>query len=219
MYRYFIQPIINKFSGSVIGYELLIRELIDGQWQLPQCFSAIPQEVQTNLLVTIAQKLSRKISFVSFNVNWAQFSSPEFSQLLIETQQKISPVTLVLEIIEEPVQTNFSTTEIIQQMNYFNQHGVLIALDDVDTGCNLYPEVQAFLPYVFEIKFPCQNFRQAGRQTEIKTALQKWQQIAANNNLNLVVEGVETAADDQLLDELENSYRQGYYYGKPRLFQ
>lgn len=42
MYRYFIQPIFNKYKGSLVGYEMLIREYVNGHWRLPQCFSGNP---------------------------------------------------------------------------------------------------------------------------------------------------------------------------------
>lgn len=219
MYRYFIQPIFNKYKGSLVGYEMLIREYVNGHWRLPQCFSAIPKQVQSELLVTVAQKLSRKIGFVYFNLTWEQFLDNEFAQILIKTQKEISPVTLVIEIIEEPVQSNYSFEQIIQQFNFYRQHGALITLDDVGTGINTLENIQGFLPYIFGLKFPLQNFRAEGRQEQIITELATWKKVADTNNISLVVEGVENEADDQFLDNLEISYRQGYHYGKPRLFE
>lgn len=182
-------------------------------------FPAIPKQVQSELLVTVAQKLSRKIGFVYFNLTWEQFLDNEFAQILIKTQKEISPVTLVIEIIEEPVQSNYSFEQIIQQFNFYRQHGALITLDDVGTGINTLENIQGFLPYIFGLKFPLQNFRAEGRQEQIITELATWKKIADTNNISLVVEGVENEADDQFLDNLEISYRQGYHYGKPRLFE
>ncbi|KRN81691.1 EAL domain-containing protein [Ligilactobacillus acidipiscis] len=138
---------------------------------------------------------------------------------MIKTQKEISPVTLAIEIIEEPVQTNYSFEQIIQQFNFYRQHGALITLDDVGTGINTLENIQGFLPYIFGLKFPLQNFRAEGRQEQIITELATWKKIADTNNISLVVEGVENEADDQFLDNLEISYRQGYHYGKPRLFE
>lgn len=219
MYRYFIQPIINKFSDSLIGYEMLIREFINQKWQSPVNFADIPQQVQLNLLTIAAQKLSRKVGFVDFNLTWDQFLDQEFAKILTATQAKISPVTLILEIIEEPTKHQYSTEQIIHQMDYFKQNGILIALDDVDTGSNIYQNIRPFFPFIFEIKFALQNFRTEKRFDQIAPALNHWIDVSNANNLTLIVEGIETPDDDQLLNDLKVTYRQGYYYGKPRLFE
>lgn len=219
MYRYFIQPISNKFKSSLVGYEMLIREYKEGKWVLPQNFSAIPKQVQSDLLVTVGKKLSRKVGFVAFNLTWEQFFDPEFTQILISTQKKISPVTLIIEIIEEPAQKNYSVEQIIQQINKFRQYGISIALDDVGTGVNTFKNIHPLFPFITEIKFPFQNFRDEGRQSSICKELTCWKKVAENHNLSLVVEGIEDSNDDSFLNQLEIPYRQGYYYGKPRLFE
>lgn len=40
MYRYFIQPQLDKFNNSLIGYEMLIRyrETDQDRWTLPESF-------------------------------------------------------------------------------------------------------------------------------------------------------------------------------------
>lgn len=96
---------------------------------------------------------------------------------MIKTQKEISPVTLAIEIIEEPVQTNYSFEQIIQQFNFYRQHGALITLDDVGTGINTLENIQGFLPYIFGLKFPLQNFRAEGRQEQIITELATWKKL------------------------------------------
>ncbi len=47
MYRYFIQPQLDKFNNSLIGYEMLIRyrETDQDRWTLPESFDNIPIDV------------------------------------------------------------------------------------------------------------------------------------------------------------------------------
>ena len=51
MYRYFIQPQLDKFNNSLIGYEMLIRyrETDQDRWTLPESFDNIPIDVQSQL--------------------------------------------------------------------------------------------------------------------------------------------------------------------------
>lgn len=50
MYRYFIQPQLDKFNNSLIGYEMLIRyrETDQDRWTLPESFDNIPIDVQAD---------------------------------------------------------------------------------------------------------------------------------------------------------------------------
>lgn len=62
MYRYFIQPQLDKFNNSLIGYEMLIRyrETDQDRWTLPESFDNIPIDVQVSLLKATASELALK---------------------------------------------------------------------------------------------------------------------------------------------------------------
>mgnify|MGYP003366573327 FL=1 len=62
-----------------------------------------------------------------------------------------------------------------------------------------------------------QNFRSEHRESQIVDQLKFWKKVADQYHLRLVVEGTETAEEDQLLDDLDLPFRQGYFYGKPHL--
>lgn len=57
MYRYFIQPQLNKANQSLIGYELLMKQHTSHGWQPPVSFSALPASVIADTLRQTAQKL------------------------------------------------------------------------------------------------------------------------------------------------------------------
>lgn len=217
MYRYFIQPQLNKFTKSLFGYEFLIRKFDDQHWILPEDFNAILVDVQAVLLQQTAGKLALKISSVSFNLNRTQFINPEMADALAKVQLALYPVRLIVEVTEEPTDKGISKAQVAAEVSYYDQHGIQISLDDVGSGNNTLANVESFLPLVHEIKFAMQNFRREGRAAEIPEQLVHWQKIADQYKLRFVVEGIETIEDDQLLDQLEIPYRQGYYYGKPHL--
>lgn len=218
MYRYFIQPQLNKFTQSLFGYEFLIRKFDDQHWILPEDFNAILVDVQAVLLQQTAGKLALKISSVSFNLNRTQFMDPEMAAALAKVQLALYPVRLIVEVTEEATDSQVSQQQVVTQLRYYDQHGIQISIDDVGSGHNTFANVEAFLPFAHELKFAMQNFRREGRADEIPDQLVRWRKIADQYHLRFVVEGIENDEDDQLLDQLEIPYRQGYYYGKPHLF-
>lgn len=219
MYRYFLQPQLNALTNSLIGYEMLIRQEVAGQWVLPKDFASIPIDIQADLLRRTAQKLKLKIGSVSFNTNQSQFVDCTIGQAILDAQRSIYPVNLILEVTEEHTDEKISNQQIIDQVHFFDDHGIQLSLDDIGTGINTYEHLKPVLPYASEIKFAMQNFRQEKRTAEIPTALKFWQEIAAQYNLRLILEGVETQQEHEMANALHIDLRQGWFYGKPHLFK
>ncbi len=219
MYRYFLQPQLDVLNNSLIGYELLIRQQVDGKWVLPHNFESIPIDIQADLIARTAQKLMLKIGSVSFNVNQRQFIDPTIAQAIIKAQVQIYPVNLVLEVTEEVTDKKVTNKQIIDQVHYFDEHGIQLSLDDIGTGVNTYDHLEPILSYASEIKFAMQNFRQEGREDEIPENLKFWKKIAKQYKLRLILEGVENQAEGDMADDLELDLRQGWFYGKPHLFK
>ncbi len=219
MYRYFLQPQLDVSNNSLIGYELLIRQQVDGKWVLPHDFASIPIDVQADLIDRTAKKLALKIGSVSFNVNQSQFIDPTIANAIIAAQRHIYPVNLVLEVTEEVTDKKVSNQQIIDQVHFFDDHLIQLSLDDIGTGVNTYDHLEPILPYASEIKFAMQNFRQEKRENEIPEALNFWNKIAKQYKLRLILEGVENEEEHEMADDLEIDLRQGWFYGKPHLFK
>lgn len=219
MYRYFLQPQLDVLNNSLIGYEMLIRQRVDGKWVLPTDFESIPIDIQADLITRTAKKLMLKIGSVSFNVNQSQFIEPTIAQAIIAAQRQIYPVNLVLEVTEEVTDQHVSNQQIIDQVHYFDEHGIQLSLDDIGTGINTYEHLEPILSYASEIKFAMQNFRQEGREAEIPENLKFWKKIADQYKLRLILEGVENQDEADMADSLEISLCQGWFYGKPHLFK
>ncbi|WP_261810886.1 EAL domain-containing protein [Levilactobacillus humaensis] len=219
MYRYFLQPQLDVSNNSLIGYELLIRQQVDDKWVLPHDFASIPIDVQADLIQRTAKKLMLKIGSVSFNVNQSQFVDPTIAKAIINAQHQIYPINLVLEVTEEVTDEQVSHQQIIDQVHYFDEHGIQLSLDDIGTGLNTYEHLEPILSYASEIKFAMQNFRQEKRENEIPEALAFWQKIATQYKLRLILEGVENQAEHDMANRIGVDLRQGWFYGKPHLFK
>lgn len=219
MYRYFLQPQLDASNNSLIGYELLIRQQVDGKWVLPHDFASIPIDVQADLIRRTAQKLLLKIGSVSFNTNQSQFIDERIAEAIITAQKQIYPINLVLEVTEEKTDEHITNRQIIDQVHYFDEHGIQLSLDDIGTGINTYGHLKPILPYASEIKFAMQNFRQEGRADQIPENLKFWKGVADQHHLRLILEGVENEAEHEMANDLGIDFRQGWYYGKPHLFK
>lgn len=219
MYRYFIQPQLNKVNNSLIGYELLIRRRTADGWRPPKYFSDIPTTVIADMLTKATKKLVLKIGSVSVNLNRTQMMNKEINLALIRSQDALRPLKLNIELTEEPGDEAITNTDLEPMLQNFLQRGMEICLDDVGTGDNQYAEIKALLPYVSELKFALQNFKEPFQDPKIQARVVKWRDIAHKENLRFILEGIEDAADDQLADDLEIDLRQGYYYGKPHLLK
>jgi len=217
VYRYFIQPQLNKFTNSLVGYETLIRKYDEKHWSLPQNFEAIPVDEQVSLLKKTAHRIGLKVGSISFNLNRRQFIDPQMAAALIGVQREIFPVELIIEVTEEESDKLVSDDQLLESVKHYTKHGIQVSADDVGSGGNTYDSIKFLLPYIDEIKFAMQNFRSEHRESQIVDQLKFWKKVADQYHLRLVVEGTETAEEDQLLDDLDLPFRQGYFYGKPHL--
>ncbi|MFC6253960.1 EAL domain-containing protein [Secundilactobacillus hailunensis] len=217
MYRYFIQPQLNKFTNSLVGYETLIRKYDEKHWSLPQNFEAIPIDEQVSLLKKTAHRIGLKVGSISFNLNRRQFIDSQMATALIGVQREIFPVELIIEVTEEESDKLVADDQVLKSIERYTKYGIQISADDVGSGGNTYENIKFMLPHIDEIKFAMQNFRVEHRECQIVEQLKFWKKIADQYHLRLVVEGTETTEEDQLLDDLNLPFRQGYFYGKPHL--
>lgn len=219
MYRYFIQPQLNKVNNSLIGYELLIRHLTADGWRPPKYFSDIPATTIAGMLTATTAKLVLKIGSVSVNLNRTQMMNAEINDALIQSQDQLRPLKLNVELTEEPGDESITNADLEPMLERFRQRGMELCLDDVGTGDNQYEEIKELLPYVSELKFALQNFDEEFQDPKIQAKVTYWRDIAKKENLRFILEGIEDEADDQLADRLNIDLRQDYYYGKPHLLK
>lgn len=219
MYRYFIQPQLNRINNTLIGYELLMKSYTKQGWRPPASFSEIPAHIVADVLVATTSKLALKIPSVSVNLNRTQLLDVDVNTALIKAQNFLRPVKLVVELTEEPSDKNITLDRLEPQIKRYLARGMELSLDDVDSGDNDFSHVEALLPYASEIKFALQNFSAGFEDPTLHQRVEFWQDLAKRRNLRFILEGIEDAHDDVVADELRIDLRQGYFYGKPHLLR
>ncbi len=214
MYQYFVQPQVNRLTHSVVGFETLIRQEQDGQWRLPKNFECISMDTQLGLLRQAIETLGTSCT-IAINLNRAQFTNLHVITKLVKFHRDHKEMHLVAELTEQILLTPQSRNDIFRSAELLASGGVQLSLDDVGTGDNQLDSIQPLLTFTTEIKFALQNFRREGRQRLIPVKLKEWKTIAEFYNLRLVVEGIETPHDEQILDDIEIPLRQGFLYQRP----
>lgn len=219
MYRYFIQPQLDKVNNSLIGYELLMKEKKPEGWRPPANFSDVPSHLMAQVLVATTKLLSLKIGSVSVNINRNQLMDEEVRDAIIGAQRILRPLKLVVELTEDTPNKDWSNEEYISLIKEFIDYGMDFSLDDCGTGTNQMDQIKDMIPLASEIKFAIQNFGEKLRDPDIENKVIYWRDICKKENIRFILEGIEDEKDDALADKLEIDLRQGYYYGKPRLLK
>jgi len=219
IYRYFIQPQLNVYNHSLIGYELLMKTWVGDHWEPPVSFSDLPASLIADTLVESAKKLSLKIGSVSVNVNRTQIIDGKLIAALIAAQGILRPVRLVVELIEEPVTPDVPMAKLLEVASVITDLGIEFSLDDVGTGDNVWPTIEPLLPFASELKYALQNGHEHLDMASADEHVAFWQKLAADHAMRFILEGVENDADDFWANKMEIDLRQGYYYGKPHLLK
>ncbi|MFD1420533.1 EAL domain-containing protein [Lactiplantibacillus songbeiensis] len=218
-YRFFVQPQVNTLTKTIAGYELLIRQQTAAGWRLPASFTAIDPVVFADLLIQATKVLGNKVQHCSVNISRQQLMTTTIAQALIQCQIQLYPTKLVVELTEDESTEDYCTDAVLAHLEMFVQHGIEVSLDDVGSGENYFTEIRDLLPYVSEIKFALQNFKQHFQDPEMLRRVRFWRAISNEYALRMVLEGIEDQPDNQLSNQLGIGVKQGYYFGKPRLLQ
>lgn len=214
MYRFFVQPQIDKNTNSIFGYEVLLREGENNDWHLPKDFNELPIDQQTSLLeeTSLTLKTASRNKVLAFNLNRKQALDPFTLGEIIALKKRIDPAKLTIELTEA-----VSLDEIKRFSMLLHQYGINLVIDDVGTGSNTYDNVKHLLPFVDQIKFAMQNFRSMNEAEKIPHCLDFWVKQAKKYCLSVVLEGVEDTKDQLLAKKFGINIQQGFLYGKPAL--
>ncbi|WP_338232333.1 EAL domain-containing protein [Companilactobacillus muriivasis] len=218
-YRFFIQPQIATKTNSIIGYELLMKQYTNKGWRIPASFSDIDSNIVADLLIRTTKTLSTKVNQLSININRDQLMTTSISNALVQSQNQLYPTRLIVELTEDNNSKTYTHEEILSHMKIFWENNIQVSLDDVGSGLNQYDDIQQLLPFASELKFALQNFSAKLVDRDIQDKIHFWRAMSTEYNLRLVLEGIENQNDDQLSDKLGIIFKQGYYFGKPRLLK
>ena len=219
------QPQINTLLNTVIGVEALLR------WNNNELGNISPSEFipiaeHSGYIVDIGnwvldealktaciwKQKGYKFNAMSINVSPIQLKISDFKENLLNTCAKydISPFLLEIEITEGTLMD--IGEDKIKVFNELRENGVSIALDDFGTG---YSSFKYLINLPFNIlkidKSLIDNIESDKNKAVIKSIVC----LSKSLKYKIIVEGVETKEQVDLLLDLGCNIIQGYYYSKP----
>lgn len=212
------QPIVGMSDQQVVAYEILGRSRLFGLSTPDKMFSAAQQlnqvrqlsEVFRNVGTDIAVRYSLN-SNLFVNTHPDELGTPALSDSLRQLRQAYPSQALTLEIHEKAV-TRDNAIEQIREM--LRELDIRLAFDDFGEGQTRLVELSEVRPDY--LKFDMSMTRaihsaSSDRQKVVATLVQMVNELGIIS----LAEGVECAADHQVLAEMGFKLGQGYFYGHP----
>lgn len=221
--EYHVQPIVRLADDRPVGVEALIRwTRADGGVLGPAGFldtlNRIP-EAGSDLFPDMAVQAARPFLaapdplFITFNVTGAVLdgTNDPGARWLAEVTDRLPCDRLVFEIVETAVIVqNQHASALIDRLR---RRGVRFALDDFGTGLSNLERLRQFPVDILKLdRAFVGNMGRDGREEAILSAVVA---LARGLDVDLVAEGIETAAQATRLLDLGVTLGQGYHFGRP----
>lgn len=227
-FRLFLQPKNNLKDNTLGGAEALVRwTTSEGKMIFPDQFIPLFEEngfcvkLDIYMFEKVCQKLREWIDNglkpipISVNQSKLLFYEDDYVKKLTQITDKyrISPKLLTLEILEGLALGDSDTLN--KRVLELKEKGFRISMDDFGSGYSSLntlgridiDELKIDRGFLLEASKP-NGYRQ-------RVILEHIISLARKMNISTVVEGVETAQDEEMIKKLGCDFGQGYFYNKP----
>lgn len=217
----YYQPIVDAKAQCIVGFELLLRWNNQGKMVPPNVFIpvledlALIADVTWHALQTAAKDLLQWHTldpnlYVSVNFSARHIGQPKFAEQLYE-QVKATGLpcqAIKVEVTESALVADSASAE--QCMKQLKGYGFALYLDDFGTGYSSLTYLQNFPFDTLKIdRSFTQKIDEHGQATPILNAILS---LAHSLHLNVIAEGIETAAQSQYLVGENCPLQQGFLY-------
>ncbi len=222
------QPKLHLDSGTLLGAEVLLRWPMPGRgWVPPDQFIPLAEEcgliadvdawVMEAACAQLAQWRREGLNMpgLAVNVSPVRFHHADVAQHVAHllAQHGLPGAALTLEVTERLMLDQGGDGRAIQQLAALRTMGVGVSIDDFGTGYSSLSYLRR-LP-VSELKLDRSFVSNLVEDEEDRALTRAVASIAHAMGLCLVAEGVETAAQAALLQQLGCSMAQGYWLSRP----
>ena len=222
-----LQPLLELETDRIAGYEALVR------WTHPERGPVSPAEFialaeETSLIVPVGEYVLntaiaaltalrehgvRELPFIAINVSARQLAEAGLIETIVERTRAagIEPHRIKVEITESQALDYKQVNEVVA---HCHRERIEVALDDFGTGFSN-------LGHLHELPFDTVKVDQAFARNMMndRRAMALMESIVAMIHAlgaSVVVEGIETQGQLDVLRRLRCRYAQGYFVGKPQ---
>lgn len=218
----FYQPQIDTRTNRIVGFEMLARWQVEpGRIIEPKHFIAIAEETDQidDLFDSLfGQALDDARQWgpdldLSVNVAPKQLHDNRFPDKVFRLLEEhgFPPDRLDIEITESSLYENLSHAQAV--VARIKDQGISLSIDDFGTGYSSLAHLRA-MPFD-RLKIDRSFTLSMNKDPESWVLIQAITQLAKGLSLPVTIEGIESAAIDLRLAEVEFDRAQGWYHGKP----
>lgn len=223
----YYQPIVEPQTGRIIGFEALSRWIHPEKGVLlPASF--IPAAENSGLILDLGETVFRSAclqwgdwadryglteGYISVNISSQQIYDPSFPEAVgnILEETGADPARIVLELTESLIMLDPDIAVVI--MERLRDMGLRLAIDDFGTG---YSSLSYLHRFPFDILKVDRTFISGIDRSPKQTAMLRIIcDIGRNLNMEIVLEGIETPEQVQLIQPFGISKCQGFFYSHP----
>jgi diguanylate cyclase (GGDEF)-like protein len=217
------QPIYSLLTGTVIGYESLVRLTDESDFPSTESLFVAAEATRRTVEIDVASARTgfagaRALppdTYLSINLSPRTLESDAFSPLelvVLAKRSGVLPTQLVIELTEREGVEDLDRLR--ASLAILRRHGVRIAADDVgagNAGLRLLSEIDFNI-----IKIDLSLVRAGARHEPSEAVLRALGEMARQRDTTIVAEGIETAELLELVLEMRFDAGQGYLLGRPR---
>lgn len=222
----YFQPKIEMATGAVAGFEALLRWRHSSRGpQTPETISAafddltlaaqISDRMIGQIIAIARQWLQQGVDFkhIAINASAAEFRRGDFAEHLLEQLAKAGiPAHCIQLEVTETVFLGRGAGNVEHALKMLSASGISIALDDFGTGFASLSHLKQFPVNILKIdRSFIRNLQLDPDDDAIVDAVIG---LGKSLKIDVVAEGIETAAQHDTLAALGCKYGQGYLYGK-----
>jgi diguanylate cyclase (GGDEF)-like protein/PAS domain S-box-containing protein len=221
----FYQPKVRLASGRVYGFEALLRwnhpssgiqspDTILEAFRDYQLSTAIGEQMQLAVARDVASWCNAGLEFgtISINASPSEFLRDDYAERLLGrlAEAGADPRRIEVEVTEQAF-LNRASEYVSRAITTLSSAGVRISLDDFGTGYSSLSHIKDFPVDILKIdRSFVGDIERGGESAAIVLAVIG---LAHNLALEVVAEGVETAAQRDFLTEKGCDFAQGYLFG------
>ena len=225
----YFQPLFHAESSTLYGAEALMR-FHSKDYGMVSPAEFIPILEETGLIIPagkwmvhqsleVCRKIQKKIPDfrISINISFVQVIKSDIINELVSavSEHNIIPSRVIVELTESGFLE--SDERFSRLWDRLKENGISLALDDFGTGYSNFHYLYDLRPNIIKID---RSFTSKALENDYEyNLLSLMSELVHNLNLELCIEGIETAEELSKIQKLSPDYSQGFYFGKPCPYQ